>query len=318
MIKILDYNKYITENKLSGPITSPQIFTSGRVYHPNGLFSEEIFGIEGASERKNSLSWIDLNCKVIHPMLYDILCKKIERKISKLLSQETNFSINEDGNLIEDDENGELDGFTSFINNIDKIKFRRNENDEKQTLRDKLIDMFEKNISENKFFIDKLIVISPDYRPIVFEEERPVIDEINEIYRRVIELSNQIKSVSGVLYDILSYKMQLLIRDLLDHTKTKVSKKEGMIRNLMLSKRVDYSARAVITPDPKLSIGEISVPLRLICGVFEPKLIYGIVNSPQAETIPEEFHEEIRKFLGTISDEPIEEPEDEEISERGS
>ena len=302
MIKILNYNKYIIENKLLGPITSPQIFTGGRIYHPDGLFSEEIFGIEGSLERKKTLSWIELNCKIIHPMIYDILSKRIERKITKLLSQESKFSIDEKGHLIEDVENGTIDGFMSLINNIDKIRFRKEETGDQST-RDKLIDSIEKNILSNEFFIDKLIIISPDYRPIIFEDERPIIDEMNEIYRRIIELSNQIKDISGVLYDILSYKMQLLINDLLNYIRTKVSKKEGMIRSLMLGKRVDFSARAVISPDPSLNIGEISVPLRIICGIFEPKLLYGLLNAPQSENIPEEFHSEVKKFLGMLSGE---------------
>ena len=36
--------------------------------------------------------------------------------------------------------------------------------------------------------------------------------------------------------------------------------KEGRIRGNLMGKRVDFSARSVITPDPNISVGELGVP----------------------------------------------------------
>jgi DNA-directed RNA polymerase beta' subunit len=297
MISIIDVNQYIRENKLSGPITSPQLFIGKTMsFHPQGLFSEEIFGMDGSPERKSSISWINLNCDVIHPALYDSLLKRIERKINIILSGETLFKITDEGELVED-ENGEINGYSSFVKNIHRIKFRMNDDGGE---RDRIIEMMHKNISSGLFFTDKIFVISPDNRPIsVGENVRDVlIDEMNEIYQRVIILSNQIKGVSGTMYDIMSYKMQLAIKDLYEFVKVKVAKKEGIIRNLMLGKRVDFSSRLVITPNPHLKIGEVGIPLVIICSIFEPQMLYALVNSPEAKRIPKEFHESLKEFLG--------------------
>jgi DNA-directed RNA polymerase subunit beta-beta' len=204
----------------------------------------------------------------------------------------------EDGTIVED-ENGDLNGYSSFIKVLDKFRFSNPGIEDTQ--RSKVIDMMYNNIKNGTFLMNKLLVISPDFRPVTIPMEpgeRPMVDEMNDLYNRVIILSNQLKSVSGSLFDILSYKMQLLLAEIHAYTKAKISKKTGMIRNLMLGRRVDLSARSVIAPNPNLKLGEVGVPLRLVCSLFEPTLIYGLVNAPEAASIPEEFHKEVKAYLG--------------------
>ena len=298
MISTIDVNKFIKQNNLKGPVSTPQIFMGKTLsFHPEGLFSEEIFGLDGSPERNNSISWIDLNCNVIQPSFYDLVNKKLFRKINELLSGQVLFSINPDGTLSEDPE-GEIDGFGSFVKNIDRIHFT--ETKDEGGSRNKLLSMIDKNIKSGLFFTDKLLVISPAYRPVVVgtDQRDVMIDELNEIYRKVSILSNQLRGISGTMHDILSYKMQLLIRDLYEFIKNLVAKKQGIIRNLMIGKRVDFSARAVITPNPKLRLGEVGVPLNAICSIFEPYMIYALANSPESGRLPDEFHTALKDFLG--------------------
>lgn len=303
MISLLDVDQFIKSNKLKGPVTSPQIF-SGNSYsfHNLGLLSEDIFGMEGTPDRTKSYSWINLNCTVIHPALYEILLKRIERTLPRLLSGESSFDIGEDGTLVElpEGEIGELNGMADFINNIHRIKFRNAEEGD----RGKIIDMLYKNVKENLFFIDKLIIMSPVYRNVEMMED-PIsgkmkieINDLTKYYKRALELSLQVKSVSGTIKDVLSYKLQELVYEIYQYIKTKISKKHGMIRRMILGKRVDYSARAVIAPDPTLNIGEVGIPLRICVSLFEPFMIYGIMNSPYSRGIPEEFFTEVKKYLG--------------------
>jgi DNA-directed RNA polymerase beta' subunit len=296
----MDTKKFIKENNLKGPVGSPQMFLGKTTsFHPQGLLSEEIFGMEGSPERRSSFSWIDLNCKVIHPTIYDVLTKRIERKIDYVLSGEKSFKLNKN-NELEESEEGPISGFKSFEDNIKKIKFRKNSKDDEESQRDKIVDMIENNIKQNLFFIDKVIVVSPYVRPVFIGETQKdsMIDEMNEIYRRIILLSNQIKNVSGTLYDILTFKMQQLVKDLYEFVKVKESKKFGVIRSLMLGKRVDFSARAVITPNPELKLGEVGIPMPMACSIFEPFIIYGLVNSPESRGISAEFHKTLKDFLG--------------------
>jgi hypothetical protein len=301
MIEPIHVDVFLKEKKALEAITSHQIyFDKSMNFHPQGLYSETIFGVEGSKERRSNYSWIDLNCNVVHPFLYDILEKRIFRRIPDLLSGEAIFSLDSNNNLVEDDM-GDINGMTAFVNNIHKIRFSTGEEGGD---RNKIIDVLYKAVDDRTFFINKLPVISPEYRPIQIDEITGdiQIDDLTKLYQKIIMAGTQLGSVSGQLFDIFSYRMQLFMRDLYELVKVKVSKKEGLIRNHLLGKRVDYSARAVITPNYKLKVGNVGVPLRLACQLFEPYLIYGIINSPYKSMIPDEFHIEVKKFLSQESD----------------
>lgn len=49
--------------------------------------------------------------------------------------------------------------------------------------------------------------------------------------------------------------------------------KEGRIRGNLMGKRVDFSARSVITPDPNISIDELGVPLRIAMNLTFPEVV---------------------------------------------
>ena len=49
--------------------------------------------------------------------------------------------------------------------------------------------------------------------------------------------------------------------------------KEGRIRGNLMGKRVDFSARTVITPDPNLSIDELGVPLKIAMNLTFPEVV---------------------------------------------
>jgi DNA-directed RNA polymerase II subunit RPB1 len=49
--------------------------------------------------------------------------------------------------------------------------------------------------------------------------------------------------------------------------------KEGRIRNNLMGKRVDYSARSVITPDPNIELDELGVPIRVAIILTYPEII---------------------------------------------
>lgn len=303
MIKIFDINNYVKSGEVNGPVTSPQIFLGNSYnYHPKGLMSEDIFGLEGSMDRIKSMSWMDLNTNVIHPVLFDIIAKGLERKIPLLISGEKTYNFNEEGNLVDppEGEEGSLTGYNDFVENIHRFKFRNPTGG-----REPVISMMYNNIRDNLFFMNKLIIISPEYRPVEVMEEsgrnKIRVDQLTSLYRRILELSIQLKSVTGTIGEVLTNQMQLLLRDLYELVKIKISKKQGMIRNMMLGKRVDLSARAVIAPNPNLKIGEIGVPFKIVCSIFEPYLIYGLSNSPYVSMIPDEFHKAAKEYLGKES-----------------
>jgi len=53
----------------------------------------------------------------------------------------------------------------------------------------------------------------------------------------------------------------------------RMKKKEGRIRGNLNGKRVDQSARSVITPDPYISIDELGVPIRIALNITFPEIV---------------------------------------------
>ena len=55
--------------------------------------------------------------------------------------------------------------------------------------------------------------------------------------------------------------------------KERLNGKTGRVRGNLMGKRVDYSARSVITPDPNLSIRELGVPLKIAMNITKPVIV---------------------------------------------
>ncbi len=62
----------------------------------------------------------------------------------------------------------------------------------------------------------------------------------------------------------------------------RLKSKEGRIRGNLMGKRVDFSARSVITPDPNISIDELGVPLKIAMNLTYPEVV-GFYNKDRLQ-----------------------------------
>lgn len=53
----------------------------------------------------------------------------------------------------------------------------------------------------------------------------------------------------------------------------RIGTKDGRIRNNLQGKRVEYSARSVITPDPNISVTELGVPIKVAMNLTVPEMV---------------------------------------------
>ena len=49
--------------------------------------------------------------------------------------------------------------------------------------------------------------------------------------------------------------------------------KDGRIRNNLMGKRVDFSGRSVITPDPNIQLDELGVPIKIAKNLTYPEIV---------------------------------------------
>ena len=73
---------------------------------------------------------------------------------------------------------------------------------------------------------------------------------------------------------IIEYRVLLLLPndqgEHLNQLKIGLVGKAGRVRGNLMGKRVDFSARSVITPDPNIKIGELGVPLKIAENITVP------------------------------------------------
>jgi DNA-directed RNA polymerase beta' subunit len=298
-LKLLDVDDF---SKGLIPVISMELRTKSGQPHPEGLFSEKIFGVEGSADREQgkNYSFINLNVYVIHPAMFEFL-KRLDRKILLYLSTEESFSITPDGDIISD-ENG-VTGISEFLKSFPQIKFRGG-----TPVREQLIKMVKDSYKNGTLYINKIPVIPPKFRDMFQDQETKewVMDELNNVYATIMRKASQIKSIGkqGALFDILNYNLQLAVNMHDKFVRAKISKKSGLIRSQMLGKRVDFSARAVITPGPQLKINEIGVPLRAAVKLFEPFLIHHFLyakNYPYKQKLEYEVKKYIESDLSVDS-----------------
>ncbi len=288
MLKLISMDSFI---KNLTPVTSMLSTDRAGGFHENGLFSEAIFGPEGTKTRRATFSYIELNAQVIHPAALRVILQ-LDKRIEKFLSTENSFALDSDKKLIIVEKGG-VTGLKEFIKMYPKIKFRG----ETET-REKLIKFITREYKNKSLFLNVIPVIPPDLRPAILQDDGNwMIDSLNDVYISIMRRAAQVRSSgSGPLFDLLNYALQNSVLEHDDFIRTKISKKSGIIRKLMLGKRIDFSGRAVITPGPELDVNEAGIPLRMAVGLFEPFLMFRLLYSGKVDK--NKLAEEIQKFTG--------------------
>jgi len=289
LFKFLDVNFF---TKKLDEVTSTSIVLPNGKFHDEGFFSEKIFGRENSVERRTTFSYIDLNSRVINPIALDLITR-LDRNVLKYISGELLFSVDDAGLLVKDDDG--VAGISEFIKIFDKIKFRGGTPE-----RDDIIKVIKKSYDKNILFIDKVPVIPADLRPAFRDPETNELemDPLNDYYLSILKRAIAIKTSgnSGPFYDTMNYYLQMAVSDCVEFIKTRLSKKNGLIRNQILGKRINFSARAVISNSPTLRPDEIGVPFRSAVMLFEPFIIHAILHRNFAPS------DDIRKLMLKYND----------------
>lgn len=142
-----------------------------------------------------------------------------------------------------------------------------------------------------------LAVPPPAVRPSVkHDSQQRSEDDISHIIVNIIKANNTLadkiaqNANSNVIDDwetVLQYYVSTLVDNKipgvasvaqrsgrpLKSIKERLNGKAGRVRGNLMGKRVDFSARSVITPDPQLSIRELGVPLKVAKNLTKPIIV---------------------------------------------
>jgi DNA-directed RNA polymerase subunit beta' len=295
MPKLLDITKFC-ENLQE--ITSSKIIDK-RKFHSAGLFSEQIFGpvknytcqcgtyhgishsggtckdcgidIVNSDVRRKRFAKIVLPIPIVNPIMFDLiidiggnlvknyLIKLMKNDKSVLFVKDDIYYVTDDIKVPEGVQKWEkLEAISELISNIAITSVQDDPNSKWKIVRDNI----------DKLFIQEILVLPPDLRPASksIEKNSQVVDEINRNYNSILTKKESMKdTIIDITKDktlFYSYYKQIQkdVMELYDHIIEKLSKKEGLIRGNILGKRIDFSGRSVIIPDPSLKIDECSLP----------------------------------------------------------
>lgn len=257
-IEQLDQPRLIKVNDLQ-EVTNVSMFTATNGPTPDGLLSNEIFGIT-KDERSGTFAFIDLYKKFVNPY-YMKIWLKVDRNIRGYVYGTQPYKINSKGYL-EPAEEG-FTGLDPIINNIDKIKF-------KESKKIELIKALNDAKKNNELFTTKLIITPPFYRDVNTDGGRIGVGEVNKLYTNLMNKIKALREISGYGFDNIDGirgQAQDLIVEIYnwytmgestiggEHTGSGIFKKFGAMRRSVMAKTTDYSARLVLS-QPNVNVNK--------------------------------------------------------------
>jgi DNA-directed RNA polymerase beta' subunit len=284
-LDIMNIDKFIQVNELQ-EVTNPISFSRGNYPTEDGLFSYSIFGRPGSYDRKTIFAYIDLKDNFLHPLVYKNLIR-LNRKIEECITGISYFTLDEEGNLVktENEEEGKT-GLSFLYNNWSKLNFKTTES----TSRDERID-FLKALKRNEAFVNKWLVIPAFLRDANLSSSttgKVGHDAINDKYAKLIRLAKALEennSSGGVDFISNNTKgnVQKYLVEIFDYLIGLTKKKNGLFRQAVMGKSVDYGARSVISApnmhtantykDMKVDMQHTGLPLAVTISVFNPFII---------------------------------------------
>jgi len=122
-------------------------------------------------------------------------------------------------------------------------------------------------------------------------------DDLTHNLANIVKSNNELKKLKekgadkSSTYDMRTMMLQYEVATMIDNTSPGLPKstqrtgrcmrslmerlksKEGRIRGNLMGKRVDFSARSVITPDPNISMDELGVPFKIAMNLTFPEIV---------------------------------------------
>ncbi|MFT5359853.1 MAG: DNA-directed RNA polymerase subunit beta' [Candidatus Paceibacteria bacterium] len=188
-------------------------------------------------------------------------------------------------------------------NSIEKVKLKK---------RISLVrSMMHAKVRPEWMFMTTIPVIPPALRPMVaLDGGRHATSDLNDLYRRVINRNNRLKKLKGIgAPDVILRNekriMQEAVDALIDNSIAKhgdsamnqaqrralksladnLKSKQGLFRQNLLGKRVDYSGRSVIVVGASLKMNQCGIPKRMAMELFRPFVIGKVLERELAFNI---------------------------------
>lgn len=293
-LSILNYEQRI-KDKGYKEVTSNFIHeTSSTKFHPEGLFSEEIFGQVTSPERLVRNGYIDLHTTVFHPRIYRIL-KSLKGLYEEIIAGKSYAGFNA---KLGDFEKASMDdmeaepgtlpwvevgtGFTFFLKYFPKLNIQPTESISRT---DKILLL---NKYRNMVTVSKWIVIAAGQREYQEDAKGGASEEINKLYSALLRLTKALppKSEQSPVFDTVRYAVQNKINEIHEYGVNFLDGKAGFVQRKYGYRKLAYATRNVITSPNMAAMSpsspqfhdlfETKVPLFQAAKAFQPLVVFNL------------------------------------------
>lgn len=300
-IQLMDVNAFIEKNNIL-EVTSPFIHEpSSSALDAKGIFSETIFGEVASQNRLIRMGYIDLHCRILHPIVFQNLMQ-LKRFYTEIMSGKSYAiwnPVEKDFERANDDEENADTGYTFFIKHFNEIDFKKNAS----LKRNDKVEVITKY--KDRIFIDKCIVAPAGIRDLNDEDGRIEKDSINTLYISLLERTKAMPPHGDMdpIYDSIHYGIQRKVLEIYEYLLEFMRGKRGFFESKYGARSIAYGTRNVITSasmeasspeSPQYhKLDEIKVPLYQAAKGYSPlvvywmrTLFYGPIIQQGADNIP--------------------------------
>lgn len=221
-------------------------------FHPDGLYSSEIFGVPGTPMRETNFSYLDLRVSIIHPTLYRALVQ-VRSFYGDILDRREYAKWNpETLDFDRSDMTEGRTGFQFFCEYLPRIQFPTNETETRKEAV-ALLEKYRKDI-----LMPTILIMPAGYREFEVDDNgRESVNEINDYYYKLIASRNTINPVtvktSPEAYDVQRSSMQRTFNTFYDLLTKMIEGKRNLFVGKFLGRKINNGTRNVITPQNELS-----------------------------------------------------------------
>ncbi len=285
-IRVMDVDQFIQDRNLR-PVTTAMIKEpSSTEFHPDGLFSEVIFGRVGTVDRLTTLGYIELNTTIIAPVVYQAIVK-LGSLYGDIMAGRVYAIFNSTKQDFErvygdpEDTDGADTGYNFFLSHFLDLRFKANQSSARST-RIQLVDTY-RNICLYKRFL----VQPAGLRDISNDATGKLIqDDVNKLYSTLIAYSFSIPPGNiSPIYDTIRYNIQAKAVEIHEYLLNIMTGKHGFLQGSYAARRVALGTRNVLSAasyaaarpdDPQfLQPDETLVGLFQIMKAVQPLVYYG-------------------------------------------
>lgn len=233
--------------QLMRPVTALASFDgTGTNFHPDGLFSTEIFGRVGDELRSRRFSYIDIRVSIFHPIIYRALIDLKQLYAGILSGSEYAVFSEEEGDFVRSDVSNGKTGFQFFSSNWKRIRF----GETKSVSREHNIKLVTK--FKDQCMLDHVVVAPAGLRDMeILADGRPQEDEVNSLYRKLLMISNTISDASIThnpeVINNARFNLQKTFNQIYQTYEDMVAGRRKLIQNRWTARRIFNGTRNVIT-----------------------------------------------------------------------